>query len=100
EQVVERVATGLGRIERDRELLLDALLADEVVERRRPKRTLELLFSSILQNWCNDAVTHAAFFNACRTCSSIGSDSSTPANARSASSIDQPSSTSASRAST
>ena len=34
QDVVERLAARLGRLERDRELLLDALLADEVGERR------------------------------------------------------------------
>jgi hypothetical protein len=37
QNVIERLAPRLRRVERDRELLLDALLSDEVVERARPK---------------------------------------------------------------
>src|SRR5262249_33760620 len=49
QQMVERIAARPGSVERDRELLLDALLADEVVERRRPQRALELL-AALLAN--------------------------------------------------
>ena len=42
--MVERLAAGAGRLERDRELLLDALLADELVEPARAERALELVF--------------------------------------------------------
>ena len=41
--VVERLPAALGRLERDLELLLRALLADEVVEPPRAKRLLGLL---------------------------------------------------------
>ena len=43
QHVVERLAARLRRVERDRELLLDPLLADEVVEPARPQRALELV---------------------------------------------------------
>src|SRR5262249_43981740 len=99
QQVVERLAARLRRVERDRELLLDALLPDEVVERRRPQRALQLLLAAVVDDG-RQQLAHAAFLNACRTWSSTGSDSSTPASARSASTIDQPSSTRASRART
>src|SRR5262249_50775252 len=99
QQVVERLAARLRRVERDRELFLDALLADEVGERCRAQRPLELLLAPVLHDR-GDELAHAAFLNAWRTCSSIGSDSSTPCSARSASITDQPSSTRASRART
>ena len=41
--MVERLAAPLGGLERDAELLLDPLLADEVVEPARPQRALDLL---------------------------------------------------------
>ena len=44
EDVVERLAAGARRLERDRELLLEPLLADEVVEPARAEAPLELLF--------------------------------------------------------
>ena len=43
QHVVERLAARLRRRERDLELLLDALLADEVVEAARAERALDLL---------------------------------------------------------
>ena len=43
QHVVERLAARLRRVERDRELLLDALLADEVVEPARAERAVELV---------------------------------------------------------
>ena len=43
QDVVERLAAGLGRLQRDRELLLDPLLPDEVVEAPRPQRAVELV---------------------------------------------------------
>src|SRR5207249_217836 len=43
QHVVERLAARTRRLECDRELLLDALLADEVGERARAERPLELL---------------------------------------------------------
>src|SRR5262249_12021068 len=97
QQVVECVAPPPRCVERDRELLLDALLADEVVERRRPQRALELL-GALLEHGGQQPAAHAAFLSASRTCSSTGSAASTPASALSASGSDHPSSTSASRA--
>src|SRR5581483_6302396 len=97
--VVERFAARLRRVERDSELLLDAPLADEVAERRRSKGALELFLAGVVRDR-RDELRHAALFSALRTCSSTGSDSSTPASARSASGTDHPSSTRASRAST
>src|SRR5207244_10715123 len=43
QQVVERLTAGPGRLERDRELLLDPLLADELVQPPRPQRPVELV---------------------------------------------------------
>src|SRR5581483_6988265 len=96
QHVVERLVTRTGGGERDRELLLHSLLADEVGEAARPERALELLFL-VAEHRCEELI-HAACFNAARTCSSSGSSGSTPASARSASTSDQPSSTRASRA--
>src|SRR5436305_376574 len=97
QDVVERLAARLRCRERDGELLLDALLADEVVQAARAKRLLELLVLL-----CDDGReklrAHAALRSASRTCSSIGRLSSTSCSARSASSPEQPSATRASRA--
>ena len=98
QNVVERLAARLRRVERDRELLLDALLADEVGERARPQRALELLLAASCERPGRGTGAHAACLSAARTCSSTGSVASTSASARSASTSDQPSSTSASRA--
>src|SRR5438132_4389371 len=78
EEVVEGVAARLGSVERDRELLLDALLAHKILERLWAKRALELL-PALLEHRSQHAGAHAAFLNATRTCSSIESESSTPA---------------------
>ena len=99
QDVVERLAARLRRVERDRELLLHALLAHEVGERLRAQRTVELFLGLVQRRREEPRLAHAACFRAARTCSSTGSSSSTPASARSASSSDHPSSTSASRAS-
>src|SRR5581483_11953721 len=96
QHVVERLAARLRRRERDRQLLLHALLVDEVGERARAQRALELLFG--LDGDRSQELAHAALRSATRTCSSSGSSGSTSASARSASTSDQPSSTSASRA--
>src|SRR5581483_9699366 len=82
EDVVERLPARLRRLEGDRELLLDALLADEVAERARPQRPLQLVLG--IRRHRRQELGHAACLSACRTCS--------------ASTSDQPSSTSASRA--
>ena len=59
ENVVERVAARLRRGERDRELLLHALLADEVGEAARPQRLLELLLF-LCDHRCQELRAHAA----------------------------------------
>ena len=41
--MVERLAAGRGGRDRDAELVLDRLLPDEVLERARPQRRVELL---------------------------------------------------------
>src|SRR5262249_1551838 len=97
QHVIECLAARLRRLERDLELLLHALLADEVRERARAERSLELLLG-LGEHGCEE-LRHAAARSASRTCSSTGSDPSTAASARSASSRDQPRLTSASRAS-
>ena len=90
----------LRRVERDRELLLHARLADELVEAARPEALLELVLVLADLRREERRRAHAALFNARRTRSSGGRSSSTSASARSASRSDQPSSTSASRATT
>ena len=85
-------------VERDRELFLDAGLADEFVEPARPQALLDLFLVVAQRRRQELRRVHAALFNASRTRSSGGSSESTSARARSASSSDQPSSTSASRA--
>ena len=57
EHVVERLAAPLGGVERDPELLLDPLLADEVVEPARAQRALDLLVLGV-QHRGRDAVAH------------------------------------------
>ena len=59
--MVERLAARARRVERDRELLLDALLADEVVEAARPERALELVVGAVLQHGRQELLAHAAF---------------------------------------
>ena len=71
------------RLQRDVELLLDALLADELIERARPKRALELVLLR-LQSRSQELFRHAAF-SAWRTRSSGGASGSVLASARSAS---------------
>ena len=79
-------------VERDRELLLDPLLADELVEPARAEALLELVLLVVRRQ--NGAVVDGtawlalmpAFFNASRTRSSGGRSGSTSASARSASS--------------
>ena len=83
--MIERLASGLRRGERDSKLLLHALLADEVVEAARPERLLDCLLV-LLQGGCEKwSGAHAALFNASRTRSSGGSAGSVSASARSAS---------------
>src|SRR5206468_10583268 len=83
EHVVERVAARLRGRECDRELLLHALLPDELVEGARAQRLLDDLLV-VLPHRC-DAGAHAALRNAWRTRSSGDADSSVCASARSAS---------------
>ena len=83
QDVVERLAARASRRERDRELLLDPLLADEVVEPLRPERAVELLLVDLQVG--GEELGHAAFRRATRTRSSAGSSGSTSASARSAS---------------
>ncbi len=84
EDVVERLAASLGRLQRDVELLLRALLTDEVVESARPQRLLDLLVA-VAQHRREELATHAALLSASRTRSSAGRSGSTPASACSAS---------------
>src|SRR5207302_15636 len=97
EEMVERLAARFRRLERDRELLLHALLADEVGQVARTERALELVFL-VLEDRREKLAGHAARRSTARTCSSTDSSWSTSASARSASSSDHPSPTSASRA--
>src|SRR6476619_850470 len=90
EQVIERFLACLGRVERDRELLLDPLLADELVQAPRAKRAFELVFvrSDLRREELglfSGGLAHAAFFNASRTRSSGGASGSVPESASSAS---------------
>ena len=80
--VVERLASPFRRLEGDRQLLLRALLADEVVERLRTERALEL---GILRQQLAGDDAHAAPRSASRTRCSGGSSGSMLASARSAS---------------
>ena len=75
QDVVERLAARLGGVERDRELLLDALLADEVVEPARPERDARVLLVRREDGGGGDR-THAACLSASRTRSSAGSSGS------------------------
>src|SRR6266545_1095540 len=98
QDMVERLAAGLRRLEGDLELFLDPGLADEVIQAPRPERALDLVLLRA-EIGGQELRAHAAFLSARRTCSSTGSEGSTAESARSASRTDQPSSTSASRAS-
>src|SRR5439155_9657564 len=85
QDVVERLAALLGRRQRDAELLLHALLADEVVEAARPERLLDRILVLLQRRREKRCRGHAALFNARRTRSSAGSSGSVSASARSAS---------------
>src|SRR5919201_6855903 len=84
EDVVERLAARPRRLERDRELLLDPLLADEVVEPARAEASLELLLVRA-GGGREELRRHAACLSAWRTRSSGGRPGSVAASARSAS---------------
>ena len=85
EDVVERVAARLRRLERDLELLLRALLADEVGEAARAERLLDLLVALLERRGEELRRAHAALLSASRTRSSGGSSRSVAASAVSAS---------------
>ena len=85
QDMVERLAARLRRGERDPQLLLDALLPDEVVEGARPERLLDGLLVLFDLGCEKRGAAHAALFNASRTRSSGGSAGSVSASARSAS---------------
>ena len=85
EDVVERLAARTGGFERDRELLLDPLLADELVELSRPQRAVELVLVRLDRGSEKLGVCHAASRRARRTCSSTERSGSTAARACSAS---------------
>src|SRR5207342_1594227 len=84
ENVVECFATPLGCFQRDVELLLRALLADEVVESARSEGLLDLLLA-LAQSRRQELTVHAALRSASRTRSSAGRSGSTRASACSAS---------------
>jgi hypothetical protein len=84
EDVVERLAAGLRGLQRDVELLLRAVLADEVVESARAQRLLDLLVA-LAQRGCKELRRHAALLSATRTRSSAGRSGSMAASACSAS---------------
>ena len=60
QHVVERLATPLGGVERDAELLLDPLLTDEVVEPARPQRALDLLVLGVQHGVVTLSLTRTA----------------------------------------
>ena len=82
--MVERLAARLRRLERDAELLLDPLLADEVVEPPRAQRPLGLVLLGPERR--REELAHAAApRSASLTRSSGGRSGSISASARSAS---------------
>ena len=83
EHVVERLSPPLRGLERDRELLLDALLADELLQGARAQRAVELLLVGG-QHGGGDALAHAAL-SAWRTRSAGGRSGSVSASRCSAS---------------
>ena len=85
QDMVERLAARLRRGKRDAQLLLDALLPDEVVEVPRPERLLDGLLVLLDLRCEKRGAAHAALLNASRTRSSGGSVGSVSASARSAS---------------
>jgi hypothetical protein len=87
QDVVERLAPRLCGVQRDRELLFHALLADEVVESPRPQRPLGVVLLGPERR--REELTHAAApRSASRTRSSAGRSGSISASARSASSTE------------
>jgi len=84
EDMVERLPTTLRGRKRNLELLLRALLSDDLVEPPWPQRLLDLLVA-LPQCRCEELARHAALRSASRTRSSTGSSGSTVASACSAS---------------
>jgi hypothetical protein len=85
QHMVERLAPRLGGDERNLELLLHALLPDELVERARAQRLLDRCLVVLVVEHRRDERAHAAFRRACRTRSSGVADESVCESARSAS---------------
>jgi len=90
EQMVERLPAAASGFERDRELLLDALLADELAQVARSQRALELVLLRPDRrrqelSLFGRLAAHAAFFKASRTRSSGDASGSVSASAVSAS---------------
>ena len=84
QHVVEGLGPLLGRVEGDPQLLLDALLSDEVLQPARAERALDLLV--LRPERGREELAHAAApRRTSRTRSSAGSSGSTSASARSAS---------------
>jgi len=86
QDVVERLPARLRRGQGDLELLLHALLADELVEPARAQADVELLLVRLEHR--RDERAHAALRRACRTRSSGVAEASVAASARSASAIE------------
>ena len=86
QHVVERLAARAGRLKRDVELLLEALLPDELVEPPWSQRAIELVLVGTHLGR-EELVGHAAL-RAWRTRSSGGASGSVVASARSASTIE------------
>src|SRR5439155_23108614 len=86
QDVVEGLVPCPRRLERDRQLLLDPLLADELVQVARAKRLLDLEIPTLVDDRRDETRgAHAALLRASRTRSSAGRSGSTSARARSAS---------------
>ena len=83
--VVERLAARAGGLERDRELLLDPSLADELGQTGWAERDLDQVLGAVLEDRREQLVLHAALRSARRTRSSAGSSGSISASAWSAS---------------
>src|SRR5687768_14106860 len=91
--VVESLAAGLRSFQRDRELLLDPLLADKVLEPARTKRAVELVVSGSEHGRGHALGSAHAALSACRTRSAGESSGSVSASRCSASAAVYPSST-------
>ena len=101
EHVLARLAAGLGGLQKDRELLLQLRLADELVQAMRAQRAVELLLAGgdqCVGQAMGGVDAHTRPASAARTRSEVGSSASTLRSESSASATDIPSPTSASRA--